>query len=378
MDQISFKEGYFHNLQEDKASISAGDLCLCKYQDEHCDDTTNSIGTIAICNDDKETDRKFTFIMPPPGKQGRVLCTQDLSKGPKYSADIVLGGCETESGKITIKTYDSEKKSFYDGVIQPPATANSMVVWQTEGVTGQSYWPMYANDGVITYCDSVLGSLDKPFSGMYFGKKDGYGEWKIQAKEDITELVTRSFSLTDFEEYLSLAFTTIVPAEGESYNGKIDLSFALDKENTITTCDFLLTNNNITIGLNDNNDNNNNSNKFSSSLHLGLDGIFIDCSQDSDDGESQYSYLSMYQNGFEVSYNNAYLSLWDERFEINLGSSSSFSMYDSNHPFIELSSNICINSEYSYSKYHPTDENCPLANKDTPYEGQIYFTILED
>ena len=79
-----------------------------------------------------------------------------------------------------------------------------------------------------------------------------------------------------------------------------------------------------------------------------------------------------------MSCNNAYLSLWDERFEINFGSNNSFSIYDSNYPFIELSSNICINSEYSYSKYHPTDENCPLANKDTPYEGQIYFTILED
>jgi hypothetical protein len=41
---------------------------------------------------------------------------------------------------------------------------------------------------------------------------------------------------------------------------------------------------------------------------------------------------------------------------------------------LELKGNICLSSDYSYSYDHPSEAT---VNAEDPYEGQIYFRLLD-
>lgn len=353
MEQLSFKQGQFNNLQKNTA-IDIGDLCFCTYEDQYCDNETDSIGTIAICNQKTKQTENFTFIMPPPGKPGRILCTNGLNKGPEYLSNIILGNyvaTDSDNNEIGRIQLISEKGNI--GIISPPSEKNSTNVWQVDGDDSASYWPMYVADGIMTNCDTVLGDVNKSFSGMYLGDNTGdntFGDWHIEAKhseyvQDTEKDIRKELLLTDYQNYVSLKFSTIPVSGEQQYDGKIQASFQFDPNdnhilniyttNSSSTMDWAWPSSD------------NPQNKFNSSVYFKFNGMGFDGQQMSFDVCEEYLQVSL--------------------------DSSTFLIEPS---LIKLAGNICLESEYSYSSYPPTDFNCPLPNRDKLHKGQIYFTLL--
>jgi hypothetical protein len=80
---INFKEGLYSNLSAAGASLSVGDICLAKYDDNK--------GTLAIIkNISANNEPSFISLLPAPGATKFPLVGTGLNTSPQYDANIAL------------------------------------------------------------------------------------------------------------------------------------------------------------------------------------------------------------------------------------------------------------------------------------------------
>lgn len=79
-------------------------------------------------------------------------------------------------------------------------------------------------------------------------------------------------------------------------------------------------------------------------------------------------------NEFFFDLHELYTEIYYEKNDESFGISLYPSGYKGVSNFLELKGNICLNSNYSYSNSHPSEV---VVNAEDPYEGQIYFMLLD-
>lgn len=168
---INFKEGLYSSLSAEGTSLSVGDICLAKYDDDK--------GTLAIIKNISASNKpSFISLLPAPGTTKFPLVGTGLDTSPQYDANIALS-----SINFTTEDDIANNSILYNKYGQVIIDKDNAIISLDLG--GNSQITSEGNDGVTTLRDHCAeGQI-----GIYSGKT-GY---KTIIKSNSTGLTADSY-----------------------------------------------------------------------------------------------------------------------------------------------------------------------------------------